>query len=75
MMKSNIRAQRASLPATSGRKSHAVAAIKHSMPAHMQPQEKPDAVKHLGTLLSATALAASLMFGGRRLGNTNLFHL
>jgi hypothetical protein len=74
MMKSNIRAQRATSSAVGLRKSHVMPAIKHSMPAHIQPTDKPDALQQLGRILSATALAASLMFGGKRLKESYFFY-
>ncbi|KAG7668083.1 putative Thylakoid lumenal 15.0 kDa protein 2, chloroplastic [Nannochloris sp. 'desiccata'] len=64
MMKSKITVQWAALPRAGVRKSHVKAAIKHSMPAHIEPVERPDAGKQLGSIVSATVLAASLMFGG-----------
>ncbi len=73
MMKSNIHVQQAASPASTVRNSHVMRAIKHAMPVHIQAEEKPNHVKQLGTILSATALAASLMFGGRKLEEFNLF--
>lgn len=64
MIKSKITVQWAALPRAGVRKSHVKAAIKHSMPAHIEPVERPDAGKQLGSIVSATVLAASLMFGG-----------
>ena len=52
------------MPTASVRSSHVKAAIKQSMPAHVQPVDRRDAGKQVGTILSATVLAASLMFGG-----------
>ena len=70
MVKSNLRIQRTALPTGNVRKSRVIAAaIKHSMPARNQTEDKPDAVKQLGTVLSTAALAASFMFGGMELHN------
>lgn len=70
-MKTTIKAQWPALPTTGVR--HVKTAIKQSMPAHFQPVQRPDAGKQVGTILSATVLAASLMFGGMERLTFNIF--